>query len=187
LEVYGPAGTRGMTDSILQAYAEDIKVRTEGLQGSNPATLTPNIHEIVPGIVYKDANVTVTAFPVKHGTFPNSFGYKFATPDKTIVISGDTAPTETVIEEARNADILIHEVYSVAKFAKAPPEIQAYLQAFHTSTKELAEIASKAQPKLLVPIHMLGYKDLPQGTIEEEIRKAGYQGKIASSHDLAIY
>lgn len=187
LEVYGPVGTRAMTESLLQAYKEDIKVRTSGLQGSNPATVVPNVHEIQPGVIYKDSNVTVTAFPVKHGTLPNSFGYKFVTPDKTIVISGDTAPTETIVEQARNADILIHEVYSTAKFAKASSQIQQYLLTFHTSTKQLAEIAGKAKPKLLVPIHKLGYYDLAQGAIAKEIREAGYRGKIADTQDLDIY
>lgn len=187
LEVYGPKGIRAMTESLLQAYAEDINIRTEGLQESNPATMTPNVYEIQPGVIFKDANVTVTAFPVKHGSFPNSFGYKFVTPDRTIVISGDTAPSETVVEQARNADILIHEVYSVAKFAKVSPAIRKYLETFHTSTKQLAEIAGKAKPKLLIPFHMLGYSGLPRGTIQKEIRESGYRGKIAESQDLAIY
>jgi len=187
LEVYGPAGTRAMTDSLLQAYAEDIKVRTTGLQKSNPQTLTPNVHEIEPGVIYRDALVTVTAFAVKHGTFPNSFGFKFVTPDKTIVVSGDTAPDDAIVEQARGADMLIHEVYAMAKYDKVPPDTQEYLKAFHTSTKELAAIAAKAQPKLLVPIHMLGYKGLARGTIEKEIRAAGYRGKIAEAADLKIY
>lgn len=187
LEVYGPKGTRDMTENLLKAYALDIEVRTKGLQESNPKTLTPNVHEIEPGVIYKDPLVTVTAFKVKHGTFPDSFGYKFVTPDKTIVISGDTSPDKDLVEQARNADILIHEVYAMAKYNKVPAETQKYLQAFHTSTKQLAEIAREAKPKLLVPIHMLGYKDLPTGTIEKEIREAGYKGKIAGSQDLSIY
>ena len=187
LEVYGPKGTMDMTRNLLKAYALDIEVRTEGLQKSNPKTLTPNVHEIEPGVIYKDSLATVTAFKAKHGTFPDSFGYKFVTLDKTIVISGDTSPNETLVEQARNADILIHEVYAMAKYNKVPAETQKYLQAFHTSTKQLAEIAGKAKPKLLVPIHMLGYKDLPEGTIEKEIREAGYLGKIAQSHDMSIF
>ncbi len=187
LEVYGPKGTRDMTENLLKAYALDIEVRTEGLQESNPKTLTPNVHEIEPGVIYKDPLVTVAAFKAKHGTFPDSFGFKFVTPDRTIVISGDTSPNEALIGQARNADILIHEVYAMAKYEKVPAETQKYLQAFHTSTKELAEIAGKAKPKLLVPIHMLGYKGLPQGTIEKELREAGYRGKIAQTQDLSIY
>ncbi len=187
LEVYGPKGTRDMTGNLLKAYALDIEVRTEGLQESDPKTLTPNVHEIEPGVIYKDPLVTVTAFKAKHGTFPDSFGFKFVTPDRTVVISGDTSPDEDLIEQARGADILIHEVYSMAKYNKVPAETQKYLKSFHTSTKELAEIAGKAKPKLLVPVHMLGYKGLPTGTIEKEIREAGYSGKIAQSKDMSIF
>lgn len=187
LQVYGPEGTEAMTENLLKAYAEDIRVRIEGLEKLNPATLKPNVHEIKPGIIYKDANVTVTAFPVKHGSFPRSFGFKFQTKDRTIVISGDTAPDEIIAEEAKDADILVHEVYAIAKYNEEPKQTQEYLKAFHTSTVELTDIANKAKPKLLVPIHLLGDKDLPQGIIEKEIRNAGYQGKIADSKDLNIY
>lgn len=187
LEVYGPPGTSAMTGHFLNAFAVDIKVRMEGLQKSDPATLTPNVHEIKPGAIYKDSNVTVIAFPVKHGTFPNCFGYKFITPDMTIVVSGDTSPCETVVEQARDADMLIHEVYSMEKYKKASPQEQEYLKAFHTSTTQLAEIAEKAAPKLLIPIHMLGYRGLPQGTIEKEIRESGYKGRIANSRDMSHF
>lgn len=187
LEVYGPEGTRDMTGNLLKAYALDIEVREEGLQHTDPKTLAPNVHEIEPGVIYKDSRVTVSAFRAKHGTFPHSFGFKFVTPDKTIVISGDTSPNEGLVEQARNADILIHEVYAMAKYDNVSPETQTYLRSFHTSTKELAKIAGEAKPKLLVPIHMLGNKDLPSGTIEKEIREAGYQGKMAKSKNLDIY
>ena len=50
------------------------------------------VTEIESGIIYKDDRVTVEAFPVSHGTL-ECYGYKFITPDKTIVITGDTAPT----------------------------------------------------------------------------------------------
>jgi len=123
--------------------------------------LNPDVHEIEPGVIYKDSLVTVTAFKVKHGSFPNSFGFKFVTPDKTIVISGDTSPCKTVVDQARNADILVHEVYAMAKYDAEPAERQKYLQSFHTSTRQLAQIAGEAKPKLLVPVHMLGTKDLP--------------------------
>ena len=45
-----------------------------------------------------------------------AYGYKFETADKTIVISGDTTPTDALVEAATGCDILVHEVYSVDKF-----------------------------------------------------------------------
>ena len=57
----------------------------------------------------------VEAFKVNHGSWENAFGYKFTTADKTIIISGDTAPSEKLIEMAKGSDILVHEVYSQSR------------------------------------------------------------------------
>ena len=94
LEVYGPAGLNSMTEHILQAYRIDIDTRTnpEGNQRAIADGWKVNAHEIRPGVIYKDANVTVTAFATKHAM--QSYGYRFDTPDRSIVISGDTNPTE---------------------------------------------------------------------------------------------
>ncbi len=90
------------------------------------------MHEIEPGIVYRDERVTVTAFAVPHGAWEQAFGYRFQTPDRTIVISGDTGPDSHIEEQCRRCDVLVHEVYSEAGFAKRPPEWQAYHARYHT-------------------------------------------------------
>ena len=53
---------------ILAAYDADIKTRTEGLEHSNCTGYKVNVQEISPGVVYKDANVTVRAFNAYHGS-----------------------------------------------------------------------------------------------------------------------
>ena len=146
LEVYGPRGLKAMTAHLLAAYKDDILIRTKGLEPSNHTGYKVIAHEIKPGVIYKDANVTVKAFLVNHGSWPQAFGYRFETPDRTIVISGDTAPSASVIENCNGCDVLIHEVYSAVRFASRPPEWQKYHSKFHTSTRELAEIATKAKP-----------------------------------------
>jgi ribonuclease Z len=62
-----------------------------------------NVHEIEPGIVYKDQNLEVKASAVHHGEVPYAFGYRFETPDRTIVISGDTGPDGQSRRTARDA------------------------------------------------------------------------------------
>src|ERR1700741_50577 len=91
LEVYGPTGLQSMTEQIFQAYRIDTETRTnpEGDQRANPEGWKVNAHEIKSGVIYKDTKVTVTAFPTKHAM--ESFGYRFDTPDRSIVISGDTS------------------------------------------------------------------------------------------------
>lgn len=185
LQVFGPKGIKAMTGHLLKAYSQDIDIRVNGGEPSNHTGYRVIAHEIKAGVIYKDENVIVKAFPVKHGTWPQAFGYRFETPDKIIVISGDCVPDERVVENCNGCDVLIHEVYSTAGFAKRPPEWQKYHSSFHTSSKELAEIANKAKPKLLVLYHQLFW-----GTSEEDLLKEIqqiYKGKVVSGHDLDIY
>lgn len=155
LDVYGPPGIKAMTEHILKAYREDINVRLHGLEPANPIGCKVHVHEVRPGIIYRDHQVTVRAFAVHHGSWKYAYGYRFETPDRTIVISGDCAPSRSIIENCRGCDVLIHEVYSSEKFQTRPPEWQRYHAHFHTSTRELAEIATEARPKLLILYHQL--------------------------------
>ena len=185
LDVYGPKGLKAMTDHILKAYREDIRIRINGLEHANTTGYRVNAHEIKPGTIYKDTNVTVKAFLVKHGSWKEAFGYRFETPDRTIVISGDTAPTEAIVENCNGCDVLIHEVYSQAGFATRTPAWQKYHSNFHTSSLALAAIATRARPGLLILYHQLFW-----GTSEEDLLKeirSAYGGRVVSAHDLDTY
>jgi ribonuclease BN (tRNA processing enzyme) len=184
LEVYGPPGTQAMTEHVLAAYSEDIRDRLSGLEPIEAGGHLVQAHEIEPGVVYEDGKVTVEAFPVVHGSLP-SFGFKFHAPDRTVVISGDTAPTETIVEAARGCDVLIHEMYSAMGFEQLPPAWQRYHSSMHTSARELADIASRARPGLLILYHVLFW-----GQTEEELLleiSSGYDGEVVLGRDLDVY
>ena len=185
LEIFGPPGTKRMTSFILKAFSEDIGLRLKGLEPAKPRGYDVLAQDVKPGVVYKDINVTVKAFAVKHGSWQYSYGYRFETSDRVIVVSGDCAPSESVIEACNGCDVLVHEVYSATAFTHRSPEWQRYHSSFHTSSKELAEIAGKAKPKLLVLYHQLFWGTTPDALVEE-IRKY-YQGAIVSGNDLDIY
>ena len=185
LKVYGPEGLRDMTAHILAAYQQDIHMRLYGLEPANTEGYKVDVHEIEPGVVYQDSNVTVEAFPVTHGSWPQAFGYKFHTPDRTIVISGDAVPSESIVEMSKGCDVLIHEVYSQKGFDKREPAWQRYHADSHTSSRELADIATRAKPKLLIIYHQLFW-----GTSEEELLaeiRAHYTGRVVSGKDLEVY
>ena len=76
-------GNRAMTENILKAWEIDINGRANGLSLKNTTGYKVNAHEIAPGIVYRDCNVTVTAFSVQHEEMVDSFGYRFDTPDRS--------------------------------------------------------------------------------------------------------
>jgi len=182
LEVYGPEGLRSMTDYLLKAYQEDINIRLNGLERGEPAGYKVNVHEIKEGLIYKDANVTVKAFRVHHGSWPQAFGYRFETKDKVVVISGDCTYDENLIKNAMGCDILIHEVYSAEGFARLSKEQQAYHRVFHTSTVQLAAIANKVKPKLLVLTHQLLFGSTKTRLLNEV--KTRYSGNVVYGEDL---
>src|SRR5262245_3753223 len=153
LEVYGPAGLQSMTGHILQAYRMDIETRIApgGDQRANPEGWKVNAHEIRTGVIYRDEKVTVTAFPTQHAM--ESYGYRFDTPDRSIVISGDTSPTEETIKACNGCDVLIHEARALEMFTRLPEDRRSFGAKNHTTSEQLSALATKAKPRLLIVYH----------------------------------
>jgi ribonuclease BN (tRNA processing enzyme) len=185
LKVFGPKGTRDMTLHLQEAWRLDVRIRSDGLQPHTANGWQVESKDVWEGVVYQDSNVTVSAFPVPHANWVEALGYKFVTRDRTIVISGDTRPNDAVVEACNGCDVLIHEVYSAEKFLEQEPEWRAYHADSHTSTIELAGLATRARPKLLVLYHQL-YWGATDDDLLREVRK-GYSGAVVSARDLGIY
>lgn len=190
LVVYGPNGIKAMTKHVLKAWEVDIDGRTNGLNQHNQTGYNVHAREVAPGVVYRDSNVTVTAFPARHEEMIDSFSYRFETPDRTIVISGDTAPTPVLIDHARNCDVLIHEAYSnVASRNVARPSPE-FRRRHHTSSTELAEIANKIRPGLLITYHRSNAGEEPASSnrdmLIEEISRE-YDGRVVAANDLDVF
>ncbi len=185
LDVYGPEGIVEMTERVLEAYRPDIYYRVYGLEPTNDQGWRVNAHVIAEGEIYADEFVSVEAFLVRHGSWPNAYGFRFTTPDKTIVISGDTAPCENVLRYAQGADILIHDVYCKRTFDERDAIWQQYHSTHHTSTCELAEIAASARPGLLILYHTLFWGASEQELLAEIAQ--GYDGPVVVGEDLQIY
>jgi ribonuclease Z len=158
LQVYGPPGVKRMTDHLLASFSEDIEIRTRGLEREIPGWLKVDVHEIRAGVVYDRDGVKVTAIKVPHGSWKYAYGYRVDTPDRSIVISGDTRPSTALIAAARDVDVLVHEVYlSTSIKPEDRPGGQfwpQYMREFHTSELELGDIAAKANCKLLLLTHI---------------------------------
>jgi len=185
LEAYGPRGLKSMTSHLEKAWTEDVRIRQRGLEQANATGYKVKVHEIRAGVVYRDANITVTAFPVKHGIWKEAYGYTFETRDRKIVISGDTAPTDEVVKACDGCDVLLHEVYNPHGDELKEEHWKEYFRTFHTSPAELGEIARRARPRLLVVYHQVLEK-LPEADLVKQIRKE-YSGDWVSARDLGVY
>ena len=186
LQLYGPPGTRDMAMHLTSAWREDIEVRTEGDQPHTRDGWKVEAHDIRAGIVYQDSNVVVRAFAVPHTNWKHAFGYRFETKDRVIVISGDTRPSDAVVEACNGCDLLVHEVYSAERYATLSAEWQKYHAGSHTSTRELAGLAGRAKPARLVLYHQL-YWGATDDDLLREIRQAGYGGVVVAGRDLERY
>lgn len=188
--VYGPHGLRSMTAHLLAAYAQDIQIRTYGLEREVRGGYRVKVHEIKPGVIYERDGVRITAIPVPHGSWKEAYAYRIDTPDRSIVISGDTRPSAALERASRDVDVLVHEVYSPLHVT---PENRPggkywpqYMREFHTSDVELGALASRAKPKLLVLTHIIR-----SGSSDDDllagVRAGGFTGPVRVGKDLQRY
>ena len=185
LDIYGPPGTKHLVSGILDANSEDIAERVAASGGPSPDGWKAVVHEIAEGEVFKDSRITVRAFPVPHGGWKFAFGYRIETPDRTIVISGDTRANPAIADQCRGCDVMIHEVYSDSGFSKLPAIRQAYHAQAHTSATQLGDIATRAKPGLLILNHQLFFGSSEETLLGEV--KSHYSGRVVSAHDLDVY
>jgi ribonuclease BN (tRNA processing enzyme) len=192
VDTYGPPPLKRMTELFLEMDDYDIRVREKD-EGRPP--LAPLIvpHEITRGgPVMQDANVKVTAALVEHPLVKPAFAYRFDCPDRSIVFSGDTRPSENLVELARGADILVHEVIDLAAIGVLTKELshatrlREHLLAAHTPMSEVGQIATKAGVKTLVLNHFVpGTPPIPDKVWYDAV-KPHFKGRLIIGHDLMV-
>lgn len=197
LKIYGPKGLKDMAYHISKAYQVDIDGRLNGFEPANPDGYKVDVSEITDGTIYELEGLKIKAFSVNHPPY-ESYGYKFIADDKTIVVSGDTAPCEALLREAYGCDILVHEVYSHEGLSFRNKSWQQYHRSVHTSSIELGRIAQQCGVKKLVLYHQLFMLNLQnvgesldeilterENKMVEDIR-INYTGIIISAKDMDV-
>lgn len=187
LPIIGPPGTRAMVDHLTAAYAEDIEVRTRGLERGIPDGWRTRVREVTGGVVYDSAGVRILAVPVEHGSWKHAFGFRIEAPGKVIVLSGDTRPSAALERAAAGADLLVHEAYPAVRLK---PEDRPggdlwpqYMRAFHASDEEVGRLAARAGVKQLV-LHHLVRMGGTDAELLEGVRRGGYLGPAVIGKDL---
>ena len=191
VDTWGPPPLARMTRLFFEMNASDIDLRIAD-EGRPPLVPLVHVHEITAaGPVLDDGVVRVTAALVDHPPVVPSFAYRFDTPDRSIVVSGDTAPSEALVALAHKADVLVHEVLHpegarrlVARLPDAP-RIERHLFAHHTTAEDAGRIAARAGVKTLVLSHLVPADD-PLLTEEMwiEAARVHFRGRIVLGRDL---
>jgi ribonuclease Z len=187
LEVLGPAGTAAHVERLLALWAWDVEVRRAHMPEREPPRV--RVTEIDPGRVLEEDGLGVTAFLVDHEPVRPALGYRLDGGGRSVVLSGDTRPSENLIRHAHGADVLVHECTDMTHAAWAPgcgwPTREAKvrdLQAYHTGPDEVGAVAAAAGVSHLVLTHLMPGSD-PADLAARAARQ--FAGRITVGEDLA--
>jgi ribonuclease BN (tRNA processing enzyme) len=191
VDTWGPPPLARMTRLFLEMNASDIKARIAD-EARVPLAPLIHVHELSrPGLVMKDANVRVTSALVHHPPLIPSFAFRFDSADRSIVIAGDTNPSDSLVELARGADILVHEALFPAGVerlvARVPnaADLRRSILSHHTTVEDAGRIAQRAGVKTLVLSHLVPPDD---AAITDQMwidaAKAHFDGRVVVGKDL---
>lgn len=187
MELVGPRPTKALLDGVLAYLGPNAEIRRQenGLPKAPSAVFSAR--EVAPGVVYSDAEVTVTAVENSHyaltarafGETQKSYAYRFQTPTGSVVFTGDTGPSAAVERLAQGADVLVAEMVSASHPPPVPPQMAAHMRDEHLSPTEVGRLAARAHVRTLVLSHVqvVSKADLA------EVRRQ-FSGRVISGQDL---
>lgn len=181
LSVWGPVGTKQMMEHLPKAFHVDIRVRSK-IYPAEGVKLAAE--EIAEGSILEKDGIKISAFKVDHGgeDLP-AFGYRIDYRGRAAVLSGDTTFNENLIEHARGADLLVHEVTAAAGIAAETAQQLKRIRSYHTTAEQAGEVFARAQPKLAVYNHLLLFGSATPADLIPTTRQK-YAGPLIVGHDL---
>jgi ribonuclease BN (tRNA processing enzyme) len=191
VDAYGPPPIKSMTETYWQLNRFDIETRIAD-EGRPDLRKFVSVHEFdKPGLVMQNADVKVTAAQVRHPPIVQAYAYRFDAADRSIVISGDSTYSPEMIELAKGADVLVHEVMHLAgleNLLKRVPNagtLREHLLASHTATEDVGKVAAAAGVKMLVLSHLVPSDDasLSDDKWTEGVRKH-FSGEVIVGRDM---
>jgi ribonuclease BN (tRNA processing enzyme) len=191
VDTWGPPPLERMTRLFFEMNAYDIEARIAN-EGRVPLAPLVFVHERTEGgLVMQDEHVKVTAAVVHHPPVVPAFAYRFDAADRAIVISGDTARSDNLVQLARKADVLVHSALYVPALdrlvARVPnaSTLKQSILAHQTSVEDAARVAEAAGVKTLVLSHLVPPDD-PEVSEEmwSQAARAHFGGRVIVGRDL---
>ena len=203
--VYGPPRTEELVMAAVQYFRISAEIRIADGGRSAPIESVFVGHDGSPGLIYQDANIKVTAAENSHFAFHEgaaagkhkSYAYRFETPDRVIVFTGDTGPSDAVTELAKDADLLVSEPSSCqgrmqemaddgrwqAMTATEQAGIVRQMTQGHMTLDEIGKMAESADVKTVVLSHLTHKRDGDYTPWAEEVKKH-FSGQVLVAKDL---
>jgi ribonuclease Z len=191
LVVEGPAGTVAMMRHIEQAFAWDASYRRA--VGVPKEGLAIEARDVAPGVILERDGLKVTAFEVEHMPIDvktrqrlpfggQTFGFRFDYHGHSLVLSGDTRPSDNLVKNAKGVDVLVHEVQIPAPDETEEAKLANVSLSVHSEPKGASAIFARAKPRMAVYSHII-----PPEATEAQLRAAtAYDGPLTVAHDLMM-
>ena len=192
--IAGPPGTKHFVEHLIEAFSYDISVRTKtpGGEGLNREWLVPQVEEIEEDWHVEGNDWRLAAFRVDHVQVDEAFGFRLESESRSIVLSGDTRPSENLIKHAQNADILVHEVQRLVDPQDQPPITDPWAIArreaiinYHTLSTDLGKVAAEANTRHLVLNHIILREGSPTDLLSDI--EPDFSGNITVGEDLMTF
>ncbi len=187
-KIIGPLGIKDFVETLFKAFKKELEGRRKWEVRPNENALLYEVYEVAKNYKYKDNVAQITPFEVDHKPVDPAYGYKIEfnedEKNKKIVISGDTRKSKKLIEESFKANALVHEVFIGLDFddKRMTKETLFNIGDYHTSPKEVGEVAKEALVDKLILTHFV-----PPIFDEEKLKaEVGeiYKGQIVIGKDL---
>ena len=158
-KIYGPRGTKKFVKKIMNAWADERKLRISYESRASTKAFDIQVTEFksIGNIKIKDLNIKY--FEVDHKPVKYAYGFCFTNKNKKLTISGDTRPCENLMKYAQKADVLLHEVFiegEILQINKMRTKKTLHnVQSYHTTSTQVGKVAFIARAKKLVLTHFV--------------------------------
>ncbi len=181
LNVYGPKGTTSFIDHLIEAYSFDVHLRNE-YAGLDVHSGLIQATDIKPGVIYSENEIKVTAFLVNHKPVDPAYGFRIDFGERSVVISGDTTFSQSLVDHAKDVDLLIHEIIAVKpKILERNPRLQK-IERYHTDPDQLAQVLNAVNPRVAVTTHII-FVGVTEQQVLDQIQSQ-YDGELHMGRDL---
>jgi ribonuclease BN (tRNA processing enzyme) len=208
INVYGPPQTADLIRAAVQYFTISAEIRITDGGRTIPINQLFFGHDVGIGVVYQDANIKVTAIENTHFAFHSgpaagkykSYSYRFDTPDRVIVFTGDTGPNDALVELARGADLFVSEANSIEErmrslvqsgqwqimTAAEQDRIKQQMTQGHLSTADVGEIAARAGVKTVILTHLTAKSDDDYTSWANDVKRH-FSGRVLVAKDLGEF
>ncbi len=184
LNVYGPDGIQPFVKNMQETYEFDANLRHQ-YAGLDPNAAKVVATSIKPGVIFSENGVKVTAFLVDHKPVDPAYGYRIDFGKRSVVISGDTTYSQSLVDHSTGIDLLVHEIIAIKnEILDRNPRLQR-IERYHTDPGQLTQVLNAVKPRVAVMTHVI-VVGVSEKSVVEEINK-NYSGEIYMGEDLMSF